>query len=139
MLTQALIGGVLFETIQIVIQELANLNFYVDMLEVKQCLTGRGVEEISERMWSITDSSYLIFPGLARQSTDEEIVGWLMEIRDFICHWPYNDSLWWIFEMPLSKTSLDVDLNVLESTISDVYCSCVSCVLHHQLVLLRYS
>ena len=50
MLTQALISGVLFETIQIVIQELANLNFYVDMLEVKQCLTGRGVEEISERM-----------------------------------------------------------------------------------------
>ena len=138
-LTQASIGGVSFETIQIVIQELANLNFYFDMLEVEQRLTGRGVEEISERMRSITDSSYLIFPGLAGRSTNEEIAGWLMEIRDFIRHWPYDESLWWIFEMPLSKTSLDVDLNALESAISDVYCSCVSRVLHRRPVLPRYS
>ena len=134
---QGLIGRVSLTDIQSVIQELADLNFYFDMLEVEHRLTGASIDEISDRMRPITGSSNLIMPGAVARSTTEEVGVWLTKVRDFIDHWPGDRLV--TFDIPLSEIGFTTDnVFALEFAVAEFFCCSASRFLGRRAVLPRY-
>jgi hypothetical protein len=116
--------------------ELADLNFFFDLLQIEHARTGDDPHDIRDRMAPVSAGQpFTSCPKIPRSSLFDQAM-WLFALRNFVANWPLRKEFGFYVEVRYRPASWTI--RTLESSVAEVYCLCVRALLYRSPVLPRY-